>query len=575
MADDFNRRPIDPSHELPLPEQQRPEALGREFADPTRTEAAKLGNAFADPNSLDDARLGKAFIESNASSSTRKKKSATHGVKPESRRILYVFLIGLIVVFLLIFLLGWLPRHSRDKAIREQAERERNADPVVEVVRVKGSGAGGGLVVPGTTTALTEAFVYARANGYLKKRFVDIGDHVREGQLLALIDAPDLDQQVDQAREQVRQAESQLNQQRAQLALTKVTVERYRVLVAKGVFSRQQGDQTEADYASQVANVASAERNVEAFKANLRRVIALQGYERVTAPFSGIITQRNVDVGALISASGAAGGAASGPSPQGQASSSGGSTQTAQSNNAGSSGSVNQAATSSASPGQGGPLFGIAQVQRLRILVSVPEGYAGNINPGVHAQLNFQEYPQRVFSGEVTRTSGSLDQNTRTLLTEIQVDNRDGKLLPGMYAVATFPPVAGVSPLLVPGDAIAIRNDRTVIATVVDSKIRFAPVTIGRDYGPSLEVLNGIREGDLVVTNVSDDVVDGRKVKAEFSPTQQGSSQQKPEQNQPPGGSSQYGNQGVTDQNMQGKQGQENEKGNGKQQKRSSPGSKP
>jgi len=574
MAEEFNRR-IDPSHELPLPEEQRGEALGRDFADPERTEAAKLGNSFADPNSLDDARMGKAFIESNSSSPAKKKKAAGHGIKPQSRRVLYVSLLAMVVAFLLIFLLGWLPRHSRDKAIREQADRERNADPVVEVVRVKRSGAGGGLVVPGTTTALTEAFVYARANGYLKKRFVDIGDRVREGQLLALIDAPDLDQQVDQAREQVRQAESQLNQQHAQLALTKVTVERYRVLVAKGVFSRQQGDQTEADYASQVANVASAERNVEAFKANLRRVIALQGYERVTAPFSGVITQRNVDVGALISTSGGAGGAGSGPAPQGQASSSGGSAQSGQSNNAGASGNVNLAATSSASPGQGGALFGIAQVQRLRILVSVPEGYAGNITAGVHAQLSFQEFPQRSFDGEVTRTSGSLDQNTRTLLTEIQVDNREGKLLPGMYAVATFPPIAGVAPLTVPGDTVVIRNDKTVVATVVDGKIRYVPVSIGRDYGPSIEVLNGIREGDLVVTNVSDEVVDGRTVKVEFSPTQEGSSQQKPEQNQPPGGSTQYGNQGITDQNMQGKQSQQNQKGNGQQPKQSSPGSKP
>ena len=393
--------------------------------------------------------------------------------------------------------------------------------------------------------------------------------------MLAIVDAPDLDQQVDQAREQVRQAESQLNQQRAQLALTKVTVERYRVLVAKGVFSRQEGDQREADFASQQANVASAERNVEAFKANLRRVIALQSYERVTAPFSGVITQRNVDVGALISGSGSAGGAASGPSPQGQASSSGGSTQAGQSNNAGSSGSINQAATSSATPGQGGPLFGIAQVERLRILVSVPEGYAASVHTGVQAKLNFQEFPQKTFTGEVTRTSGSLDQNTRTLLAEVQVDNRDGSLMPGMYAVATFPATVGASPLLVPGDSVVIRGDKPTVATVVDGKVRVIPVTLGRDYGPSVEVLNGLREGDMIVTNVTDDVRDGVKVHAEFSPTQQGAAQQKPDQSQPPGGNTQYGNQSITDQNMQGKPGQQNQKGNGKQGDKTDSGSKP
>jgi multidrug efflux pump subunit AcrA (membrane-fusion protein) len=570
MADDQYR--IDPSHELPLPEEQRPETLGHQFATPLQVESHKLGESFADPNALDDARLGKAFEESNA---CRKKKSKDRPLKPQNRRVLYVFIACAAALFLVLFLVSFLRLEARNRQTQKEADARRNADPVVEVTRVQRAPTGGGLVIPGTTNALVEAYVYARANGYLKQRFVDIGDRVRKGQLLAIIDAPDLDEQVDHAREQVRQAESQLNQQRAQLALTKVTVDRYRVLVAKGVFSRQEGDQREADYASQQANVASAERNVQAFQANLRRVIALQGYERVTAPFSGVITERNVDVGALISASGSAGGASAGPAPQGQSSSSGGSTQSGQTNNAGSSGSVNQAATSSASPGQGGPLFGIAQVERLRILVSVPEGYAASVHTGVQAKLNFQEFPQKTFTGEVTRTSGSLDQNTRTLLAEVQVDNRDGSLMPGMYAVATFPPTVGVSPLLVPGDAVVIRGDKPTVAIVVDNKIRVLPIVLGRDYGPSVEVLNGLHEGDMLVTNVTDDVRDGVKVHAEFSPTQQGAAQQKPDQSHPPGGNTQYGNQGIVDQNMQGKQTQQNQKGNGKPAAKPDSGSKP
>jgi multidrug efflux pump subunit AcrA (membrane-fusion protein) len=524
MADfnDDRTHPIDPSHELPAPAEQR-------------------------------------LLPEHASHSG-------------SRKVLYIVVACVLIVFGLIFVVGILRHHAEYEENKKEADARRDALPVVDVARVKRAPTGGGLVVPGTTNALTEAFVFARANGYLKRRFVDIGDHVHEGQLLALIDAPDLDQQVDQAREQVRQAESQLNQQRAQLALSKVTVERYRVLVAKGVFSRQQGDQQEANFTSQEANVAAAERNVEAFQANLRRQISLQSYERVTAPFTGIITQRNVDVGALISASGAAGGASAGPAPQGQSSTSGGSAQSGQSNNAGSSGSVSQAATNSNSPGQGGPLFGIAQVERLRILMSVPEGYAASIRPGVQAKLNFQEYPQGTFTGEVTRTSGSLDENTRTLLTEVQVDNRDGKLLPGMYAVATFPPVPGASPLLVPGDAVAIRHDQSVIATVVNGKVRFVPVVLGRDYGPSIEVLSGLREGDLIVTNVTDDVVDGAKVQVHANSQEQQAAQQKPDQSQPPGGSTQYGNPAVIDQNMQGTPNQQNQKNKGKQ---ANSGSKP
>jgi multidrug efflux pump subunit AcrA (membrane-fusion protein) len=575
MRDDDNQR-TPPDHQLPLPEAQRGSTVADEFKHPERADARRIGQSFADPNSLDDARLGKSFEERVAGKKEKKPPLVQRVHKPANRRVLWIFILSVVGVFLLIFVLGWLPRHKRDKETQQQADTERNADPVVEVTHVKREKSGGGLVVPGSTSALTEAYVYARANGYLKKRLVDIGDHVREGQVLAIIDAPDLDQQVDQAREQVKQAEAQLQQQRSQLALATVTVERYRVLVGKGVFSRQEGDQREADFRAQQANVAAAERNVEAFKANLRRSIALQQFEYVRSPFTGVVTQRNVDVGALISAQGSSGGS-QGPAPQGQSSSSGGSQQSGQTNNAGSSGSVNTAATPAQSPGQGGPLFGLAQVERLRILVSVPEGYASSIRTGSTAQVNVQEYPQAAFFGTVTRASAAVDQNTRTVLTEVQLDNRDGKLLPGMYAVVTFPPAPGAqAPLVVPGDAIAIRGDRSVIAAVVDGKIRLLPIVIGRDYGPSTEVLSGLHEGDLIVTNVTDDVTEGRKVKTQLNAQEAAAANQKPEQSQPPGGTTQYGNQSVTDVNLQSKQSQQNQKAGGKPQKsESSSGSKP
>ncbi len=488
---------------------------------------------------------------------------------------LFIFIACVLGLFLLLFFFGWLPEHHRNQQIKKEANEEKTAEPVLDVIQVQPASAAGGLVIPGTTTALTEAYVYARANGYLKRRYVDIGDHVVEGQLLALIDAPDLDQQVDQAREQVKQAEAQLAQQRANLALALVTVERYRVLVAKGVFSRQQGDQQEANYGEQEANVAAAARNVEAFRANLRRTIALQSYERVTSPFTGIVTARNVDVGALISASGSASPMSSAPSPSGQASTSGGSQQPGQSNNGGSSGSVSQAATPSGQPGQGGPLFAVAQVNRLRILMAVPEGYADSIRAGVHAKLNFQEFPDNTFYGDVTRTSGSIDENTRTLLTEVQVDNREGKLLPGMYAVTTFPPGVGTPPLTVPGDSVVIRHDMSVIAVVADGKVRLVPVTLGRDYGPSVEVLSGLHRGDLIVTNVTDDVVDGKAVKTKLNQQATEAEEQKPDQTAPPGGNTQYGNEGITDTAMQNKQSQANGHGKGQQSTQSHSASRP
>ncbi len=553
------------------------ETVGDLFAHPEVVEQRRLGESFADPNSMDDQKLGESFEETNS----RGKKKQRKPEKPKqsgSLRILYWILAGVVVLFLLIFFIGFLPRHTRNKENSKKAEQQRNEVPVVEVQKVERAKDASGLVIPGTTTPLVEAFVYARANGYLKKRYVDIGDHVRKGQVLALIDSPDLDQQVDQAREQLRQAEAQKAQQDTQLALTRITVERWRVLVLKGVFSRQDGDQREADYQAQLANVAAAERNVEAFRANLRRVIALQSYERVTSPFDGVITSRNVDVGALISAQGSAGAmGASTPSTQ-----TGGSAGAGTANSSGSSGSAPTAATpSSSDAGSGGALFSVAQADRLRILVSVPEGYASSVRTGGKATVHFQEFPKSEFHGNVTRTAASIDQNTRTLLTEVQVDNHDGHLLTGMYAVVTFNALGGPGPITVSGDAIAVRQDRNVVAIVRNNTVHIQPIEVGRDYGPAVEILNGLQEGDLIAASFTDDVKDGLKIQPKESKTsgEAGAPRSGPSQSAPPGGSTQYGNPSVTDANMQGQIGKQGnsggqKKGGGNQQK-SSGGSKP
>jgi multidrug efflux pump subunit AcrA (membrane-fusion protein) len=453
-------------------------------------------------------------------------------------------------------LLGFLPRHGREKKNEELADQRRTAKPAVQVERVRRPKAGAGLVVPGTTTPFVEASIYARANGYLQRRLVDIGDHVHRGQLLAVIESPDLDQQVDQAREQVRQAQAQKAQQDTQLALTKITVDRFRVLVAKGVVSRQEGDQREADFRAQEANVNAAERNVEAFQANLRRVVALQSYERVTAPFDGVVTARNVDVGALISAAGSAGGS-SAPSQSPQS----GPTGSSAANSSGASGNAPTAASPSGAGGGGGPLFSIAQVDRLRILIAVPEGYASAIRTGAPAKLRFQELPSAEFSGKVTRTSLSIDQNTRTLLTEVQVDNRGGRLMTGMYTVVTFASLPGAAALTVPGDTIAIRNGRNVVGLVKDGRIHLQPVDVGRDFGPAVEIIGGLHEGDMIAASFTDDVRDNEEVEVQESKNPgegSGANALPPKQTQPPGGSSQYGDQSVTDQNLQGQQAGQN-----------------
>ena len=535
--------------------------LGRDFADPDYADQHALGSSFADPNSFDDIRLGESFAQTNSSAKKHHRPVKESVEAPFKRvkgnRVLFWFIAGVLTVMLIALIIGLLPRLARKKDTKQQASAQTQ-EPEIDVVKGVRAKSGGGLVVPGTTIPITESSVYARANGYLKKRFVDIGDHVHKGQLLAIIDAPDLDQQVVQARQQVDQAQAQLAQQQTQLALTKVTVERYRALVARGVFARQDGDQREADYQSQIANVAAAERNVEAYKANLGHALALQEFERVTAPFDGVVIQRNVDNGDLIQTSGSAGSSA--PAPVATGSSASGSAQNGATNTGGASGSgTNLAAPSTGMGGQGGALFTIAQSGRLRILVSVPEGYASQIHNGQGAALNFQELPEKTFHAFVTRTADSIDQNSRTELVEVQVDNHAGLLIPGMYAIVTFSDKTGNAadvggPIVVTGDAVGIRNDQPTVAVVDNGKVKLTPIQIGRDYGSEVEIVGGLRPGQIVASSFTDDVVEGASVRTRMSPQQQqaASPPAQPIKPSPPGGSTQYGDSGIIDQDMQG-----------------------
>ena len=520
----------DPDRRMTRKEWERDESHARQ--------AAHTRHSLEDQKSKPDHEKQDPRRDTDAAAKKRQK-AVSH------KKILLWAILGA-VVLLLIFFIGFIPRHQHERKA-EQAARDRETEaPEVEVAQVKRAAKTGELTIPGTTTPLTQAYIYARANGYVKKRYVDIGDHVKKGQLLALIDAPDLDQQVDQARQQLNQAEAQLDQQRSQLALNRVTWDRWRVLVAKGVFSRQDGDQREADYTSQLAVVASAERNVESYRANLRRVLALQSYERVTAPFDGVITDRNVDVGALVGATGAGGT----PPMQSPQTSTGGSGNVGSTNTSGSSGTANQSASPSTGGAQGGALFGIAQFDKLRILVSVPEGYATSVHRGMQALVYVQERTGKPISGVVTRTADSIDQNSRTMLVEVDLDNKNGNLYPGMYSIVTFVQVHGVAPITIPGDAVIVRNDRNSVAVVRDNRIRMVPVQIGRDYGPSVEILSGLQEGDWIVTTVTDSVKAGIPVRSKQNDqaAQDSSGQGGAQPNQVPNaGPDQYGDESIVD----------------------------
>lgn len=402
-----------------------------------------------------------------------------------------VFRLGLViaVVFGVILVVGYIPR-LRDRETIAKADKRQQAElPVVAVTAAARAKASGQLALPGSSAAATEAPIYARASGYVKTRLVDIGDHVRQGQLLAVIDAPDLDQQVDQAKHSLQQAESVLRQTEAQAKLASVTWERYKVLVARGVLSKQDGDTQEAAYSVALANVKAAEDNVNSNRSNLQRLIKLQGYEHVEAPFSGVVIVRNIDVGSLISIAG--GGLGGGV-------------------NTGGTGSVTIPVTGSAT--LGAEMFRIARLDRLRVYCSVPEGSAEYVSVGQTVSLVFDSASGKVFQGKVVRTANAIDTTMRTLLTQIDVENHDGRLFPGTFVTVTFNNIQAVPPLVVPGDTLITRAKGAMVALVRDGTVRLQPVTVGRDYGTHVEIREGLKEGDLVIVNPGDSAKDGTRV---------------------------------------------------------------
>jgi multidrug efflux pump subunit AcrA (membrane-fusion protein) len=418
--------------------------------------------------------------------------------KGHSSRYWLLFLLVTLTAGILIFKFAWLPRRQQNAEIVQDVKDRAHTRPAAVVVKIEAVPFSRELSIPGTSLAYTEASIFARSSGYLTRRLVDIGDHVSKGQLLAVIDAPDLDQQVAQARSLLAQSESNLGQMEAQEHLAQLQWDRYKVLVAKGVFSKQDGDTQEANWRVAQANVGAAQSTVQANRDNLQRQVVLQQYERVTAPFSGVITARNVDVGALISSQGGAGGLSNAMGTNG--------------NNEGTSGSASSAVMPSTGGAQGGAMFTLANIDPLRILVSVPEVYAPYMHLNLAASVAFQQFPGQTFEGKVTRTSASIDPATRTLLVEVQVRNPHGRLMPGTYVVANFAPPAGLSALFVPGESIIVRNGQSMVAALVNNRVTFKTIRLGRDYGDQTEVLSGLQPGDVIVRNVSDDIEENAEI---------------------------------------------------------------
>lgn len=468
---------------------------------------------------------------------------------------------GFLLLALLLF--GMLRHYRQQKVVEAAAHQEEEALPIVNVTKVLQSPSATTQLLPGNMTPLTESYIYARSTGYIKTRYVDIGDRVQKGQLLAEVEAPDLDQQVDQARAALTQAEHQVVQAKQQLdsavsqeKFAHVTSDRYTKLLADGAVARQDADQNYTTYQSASATVGAAQANVSAFeqnvqanRANLNRLLALQGYEYVRAPFSGVITARNFDVGALVGASGGTAGASSTPM--------GGTQESGNAGNSGSSGGSSSTSTTAGTVGSasasGGELFRMAQVSTLRILVNVPQESAPSIKVGQSASVFAQGYPDQSFPGRVTRTSNSIDLNTRTLLTEVDVRNPREMLLPGTYAQVQIEHVRLNPPLLVPGDSIIAVPAGLEVAILTNVKqqesqeqqqhyppdakqIHIVPVQVGRDYGAEIEIVSGLKAGEEVVVNPSDVVQEGAVVKPQEAPGSQGNQPRRsPSERQPSG----------------------------------------
>jgi RND family efflux transporter MFP subunit len=370
-----------------------------------------------------------------------------------------------VVVALVLAIWGIVARLSARNALEREALAA--AIPTVVTVKPHSGPSSNTLVLPGSVQAFYEAPIYARTSGYLKVWYTDIGANVKKGQLLAEIDTPEVDQQL-------RQAEADLGTARANYELARITNERWQGLLATQSVSQQDADQRAGDAAAKKAAQQSA-------SANLARLHDLESFKRVVAPFDGVVTQRNTDVGALINA---------GQTP-------------------------------------GNALFRVADTHRLRIYVSVPQPYAAEVVPGLSATLELTDHPGKQYPASVTSTAHALDAVSRTLQVELQIDNPKGELLPGSYAQVTFKLPASVNTLRVPVNAVLFRGNNLQVAVLdANHHVHLKTITEGRDFGTEIEVLSGISADDTLVINPPDSIGEGAEVRVH--PPQPAASPERP-----------------------------------------------
>ena len=370
-------------------------------------------------------------------------------------------------VFAALFLAGVVPRLVLRHRLRTDADAVRTRLPMVSTTNPRRAPEVLEIPLPGSMEAILETGIWARTNGYLKARYVDIGDRVRKGQQLADIDTPEVDQQLMQAIATMNQDKANVVKFEADLALARTTRQRY-VVAGPGTVSKQQIDERTSAVTDAEKVVDAGRATVNADEANVRRLLELQSFQKVYAPFDGVITVRNVDPGSLITA--------------------GSTTGTTE-------------------------LFTLAQVDILRIFVFVPQSYAPDIKVGQTADVSVRELPGRVFQGTVARTAGAIDATSRTLLTEVHVPNPDGLLLSGSYATVRFKVQRPNPSLIVPQSALLIDAKGVRVALVdADGTLHYRSIQIGRDFGNDVEVLSGVDTTDVLATGLAANIAEGSRV---------------------------------------------------------------
>jgi RND family efflux transporter MFP subunit len=406
-------------------------------------------------------------------------KPPEHAAPPTRTRTIVRAGIGVLCVFLGLLAVGVVPRIRNQRELAGAAQQVQTTSAEVYVIRPEPASAAD-LSLAATTQAIQDAIIYARTSGYVQKRHVDIGDRVTAGQLLAEIASPEIDQQLSQGQADLRQSEKNLDLQKANLDLARVTMGRYQAADAEGAVAKQALDQSVSAHRTAQAAVAAAEANVQSNHANVQRLRELTSFQRVVAPFGGTVIQRNVDVGALITAG----------SP------------------------VNNTAVAPSSvTGGANGLFEVAQIDALRVFVNVPQAYAANVTVGLPAQVVVRGQLTQPVTGKVTRTAGALDPGTRTLLTQVDIPNPSHHLMPGMFVYVSLKIGPTGTRWRVPATAVVFNAQGTRVAIVgTGNALHFQSVVLGRDFGTSIDIQSGLQGTERIVKQPTVSLQEGQVV---------------------------------------------------------------